>query len=97
MDVFLLQNRFESAVSNYDTARRYNAKFILLLNDLWGADGTQPAGSVFPGDDGDWDNYDSFIVNVIAGINSNSMFTDLAVDIWNEPDAGTLFWNGSKA
>ncbi|KAJ3882510.1 glycoside hydrolase family 39 protein [Lentinula edodes] len=90
------KNRFESAVSNYDTARRYNAKFILLLNDLWGADGTQPAGSVFPGDDGDWDNYDSFIVNVIAGINSNSMFTDLAVDIWNEPDAGTLFWNGNQ-
>ncbi|KAJ4482405.1 glycoside hydrolase family 39 protein [Lentinula aciculospora] len=88
------KNRFESAVSNYNTARRFNAKFILLLNDLWGTDGTQPAGSVLPGDDGDWDNYDS--VNVIAGINSNSMFTGLAVDLWNEPDAGTLFWNGNQ-
>jgi len=66
------------------------------LNDLWGADGTQPAGSVFPGDDDDWDSYQSFLVNVIAGIQSNSM-TDIAIDIWNEPDGGTTFWNGNQA
>ncbi|KAF9066493.1 glycoside hydrolase family 39 protein [Rhodocollybia butyracea] len=90
------KNRFESAVANYDTARTFNAKFVILMNDLWGADGTQPAGSVFPGDDGDWDNYNSFLVNVIAGINSNNMFTGVAIDIWNEPDAGTAFWNGNQ-
>ncbi|KIK50754.1 glycoside hydrolase family 39 protein [Collybiopsis luxurians FD-317 M1] len=90
------QGRFASAVSNYQTARRFNAKFILLLNDLWGADGTQPAGSVFPGDGGSWTSYDSFISDIISGINANNMLAGLAIDIWNEADLGTVFWNGNQ-
>ena len=46
--------RFNSALSNYRTCREHGAKFQLLLHDMWGADGTENATALFPGDDGDW-------------------------------------------
>jgi hypothetical protein len=62
--------------------------FILLPHDLWGADGA--AISRFPGDNGDWTDYDNFLTRVINDVKA----TGVAVqwDIWNEPNI-TLFWN----
>ncbi|KAH7156082.1 hypothetical protein EDB81DRAFT_840306 [Dactylonectria macrodidyma] len=37
------QGRWKSALSNYCTTRRRGGKFILLIHDLWGTDGTQGA------------------------------------------------------
>jgi hypothetical protein len=49
--------RFQSALSNYHTAREYGARFQLLLHDMWGADGGEASNAPFPGDNGDWTRY----------------------------------------
>jgi ricin-type beta-trefoil lectin protein len=63
-------------------------KFVLLPHDLWGADGAGIAR--FPGDNGDWTDYDRFLTRVFADVRA----TGVAVqwDIWNEPNI-TIFWN----
>jgi len=86
-------------------ARRWNATraqllrtqalggtFVLLPHDLWGADGYPITR--FPGDNGDWTDYDAFLTRVIADVRA----TGVAVqwDIWNEPNLG-LFWNRPQA
>ncbi|MFG1885654.1 RICIN domain-containing protein [Micromonospora sp. NPDC049102] len=84
---------------NYD--RRWNAtlaqarrtaalggQFILLPHDLWGADG---AGiSRFPGDNGNWTDYDNFLNRVIGDVRASGLTVQW--DIWNEPNI-TIFWN----
>jgi hypothetical protein len=91
-----MQNRFASALSNYQTARKYNAQFIFLIHDLWGADGTQNASAPYPGDDGDWTSWDEFLTLWISDMNANEATAGLSVDIWNEPDL-TAFWNAPQA
>lgn len=86
------QIRFDSALSNYQTTRKYGGTFILLPHDIWGADGTQSSSAVYPGDDGDWSNYDNFLTQLVADMKANDMTDDVVIDIWNEPD-GTSFWN----
>lgn len=49
--------RFRSALSNWKTCRQYNARFQLILPDLWGADTTESDSAPFPGDNGDWSRY----------------------------------------
>lgn len=63
---------------------------ILLVSDIWGADGTQ--GIAMPGDNGDWTSYDDFLTSIISNIDSNNMLPGLDYEIWNEPDLGTVFW-----
>jgi hypothetical protein len=58
------QVRFASALSNYRTARKYNADFIFLIHDLWGADGTQNSTAPYPGDNGDWTSWDDYLTQV---------------------------------
>ncbi|MFY1576271.1 RICIN domain-containing protein [Verrucosispora sp. WMMD703] len=72
-------------------ARRTNAlggEFILLPHDLWGADGA--AISRFPGDNGNWTDYDNFLNRVISDVRAAGLTVQW--DIWNEPNI-TLFWN----
>ncbi|GAB1818817.1 RICIN domain-containing protein [Herbidospora sp. RD11066] len=67
-------------------------QFILLPHDLWGADG---AGiSRFPGDNGDWTDYDNFLTRVIDDVRSAGITVQW--DLWNEPNI-TLFWNRSQS
>lgn len=95
-------------ISNYKTARKYNAQFILKLSDIWGADGTQATSAIWPGDNGSWTGsffrwleqssdlldteYDRFLTQLVADLKANSMTTALKILIWNEPDLGTAFW-----
>lgn len=84
--------RFESTLSNYRTTRKYNGIFILLVHDLWGADGSSIP--LFPGDNGDWTQTDAFLKQLIDDLRANEMLEDLVLDIWNEPDL-TTFWGRS--
>lgn len=79
-------------LSNYHSARQFNADFIFLIHDLWGADGTQNASAPYPGDGGDWGSWDSYLDHVIADMRANQMTDGMIIDIWNEPDL-SLFWN----
>ncbi|MFF5297028.1 RICIN domain-containing protein [Paractinoplanes globisporus] len=63
-------------------------KFVLLAHDLWGADGA--AISRFPGDNGDWTDYNNFLTRLFADVRATGV--PVQWDIWNEPNI-TLFWN----
>lgn len=82
--------RFNSTLSNYRTARANGGDFIMLVHDIWGADG----GSVskFPGDNGDWSETDKYLTQLVSDIQKNSMLDGLVLDLWNEPDID-IFWN----
>ncbi len=63
-------------------------KFVLLPHDLWGADG---AGiSRFPGDNGNWTDYDNFLTRVFSDVQAAGLTVQW--DIWNEPNL-SIFWN----
>lgn len=84
--------RFESAFSNYQTTRKYGGDFILLLSDLWGAQGGYTDTTPFPGDNGNWTFMEEFLDQVISDMISYGMIDDVAVDLWNEPDGNETFW-----
>lgn len=84
--------RWNSTLSNYRTTRKYGGTFILLVHDLWGADGKSIAR--YPGDDGDWTETDAFLQQLASDIRTNEILEDLVIDIWNEPDL-TAFWDRS--
>ncbi|WP_158853536.1 RICIN domain-containing protein [Saccharothrix deserti] len=68
--------------------RSLGGEFILLPHDLWGADG-YPI-SRFPGDNGNWTDYDNFLTRLIDDVRATG--APVQWDIWNEPNI-TLFWN----
>ncbi|KAF2183546.1 glycoside hydrolase family 39 protein [Zopfia rhizophila CBS 207.26] len=90
------QARFQSTLSNYKTARKFGASFNLLIHDLWGADTTETSADPFPGDNGDWVNFDNFMTRLISDLKANNMLPGLIIDIWNEPDL-SYFWKRSES
>jgi hypothetical protein len=68
--------------------RSLGGEFILLPHDLWGADG-YPI-SRFPGDNGNWTDYDNFLTRLINDVRATG--APVQWDLWNEPNI-TLFWN----
>jgi len=68
--------------------RSLGGEFILLVHDLWGADG-YPI-SRFPGDNGNWTDYDNFLTRLINDVRATGV--PVQWDLWNEPNI-TLFWN----
>ena len=84
--------RLNSALSNYRTTRKYGGSFILLIHDLWGADGSNIPK--YPGDNGNWTDTDAFLEKVANDLTTNEMLEGLVLDLWNEPDL-TIFWNRS--
>jgi hypothetical protein len=90
-----IQNRFNSALNNYKTARQYGARFQILVADLWGADGT--AKIAMPGDNGDWTYYDQFLSALFTQIKNNGMTAGLDFEIWNEPDLSNVFWQRTES
>ncbi|GLW22772.1 beta-xylosidase [Microbispora amethystogenes] len=68
--------------------RSLGGEFVLLVHDLWGADG-YPI-SRFPGDNGNWTDYDNFLTRLINDVRATG--APVQWDIWNEPNI-TLFWN----
>lgn len=71
------------------TAAPYNATYHLLVSDIWGADTTQPANTVYPCDNGDCSNWASFVDRLVTDVQASGV--RVSYDIWNEPD-GTGFW-----
>jgi hypothetical protein len=72
--------------------RSLGGEFIILPHDLWGADG-YPI-SRFPGDNGNWADYDAFLTRLIDDV--RAIGAPVQWDIWNEPNI-TLFWNRPQA
>jgi hypothetical protein len=68
--------------------RSLGGEFILLVHDLWGADG-YPI-SRFPGDNGNWTDYDNFLTRLISDVRATG--APVQWDLWNEPNI-SLFWN----
>ncbi len=68
--------------------RSLGGEFVLLVHDLWGADG-YPI-SRFPGDNGNWADYDSFLTRLLDDVRATG--APVQWDLWNEPNI-TLFWN----
>ncbi|WIM93008.1 RICIN domain-containing protein [Actinoplanes oblitus] len=76
-------------------ARRTSAlggTFVMLVHDLWGADGL--SSPQWPGDNGDWSTFDAFYTRLIADVRASGL--PVQWDIWNEPD-GAGFWGASQA
>ncbi|KAL2869392.1 glycoside hydrolase superfamily [Aspergillus lucknowensis] len=84
--------RFESTLSNYRSTRKYGGDFILLVHDLWGADGGSSADALFPGDNGDFGEFDAFLDQLKKDVEDNDMLEGLILDLWNEPELD-IFWN----
>ena len=81
------ERRWASTLAQYRRTVALGGKFILLVHDLYGADGT--AIDRWPGDGGDFSDFESFLDRLVedvgvAGINPQW-------DLWNEPDLD-LFW-----
>ncbi|RSM85718.1 beta-xylosidase [Kibdelosporangium aridum] len=80
--------RWNSTRAQLLRTRALGGEFILLPHDLWGADG-YPI-SRFPGDNGNWTDYDNFLTRLIDDVRATG--APVQWDIWNEPNLG-LFWN----
>jgi hypothetical protein len=72
--------------------RALGGEFVLLPHDLWGADGFPI--SRFPGDGGNWTDYDNFLTRLINDVRATG--APVQWDLWNEPNI-TLFWNRPQA
>ena len=88
------EGRLESTLSNYRTSRKYGAEFTILPHDLWGTDHAN-SSTVWPGDNGDWTDYDKFIQTILADLQRNNALEGMVFDIWNEPE-GSFFWQRSQ-
>ncbi|RAO66687.1 uncharacterized protein BHQ10_002699 [Talaromyces amestolkiae] len=82
--------RLNSTLTDYKTCREFNAGFILLPHDVWGTDQAN-SSTVWPGDNGDWTDYDNFVTTLMSDLAANDALEGLVWDIWNEPD-GSWFW-----
>jgi hypothetical protein len=80
--------RWNSTRAQLLRTRSLGGEFILLVHDLWGADGYPITR--FPGDNGNWSDYDSFLTRLINDVQATG--APVQWDIWNEPNI-TLFWN----
>ncbi|WP_405848667.1 RICIN domain-containing protein [Streptomyces sp. NBC_01518] len=85
------QTRWASTLAQYKRTAALGGTFVLLPHDLWGADGTTSQG--WPGDNGDWTQFDAFVTQLISDVKANNMTVQW--DLWNEPD-GSGFWGASQ-
>lgn len=88
----LYERRWNATLAQARRTIALGGAFILLPHDLWGADG-YPI-SRFPGDSGDWTDYDNFLTRVIADVRAAGITVQW--DIWNEPNL-SIFWNRPQA
>ncbi|WP_232838192.1 RICIN domain-containing protein [Streptomyces geranii] len=86
------QTRWASTLAQYKRTVALGGTFVLLPHDLWGADGNTVQG--WPGDNGDWTQFDAFLTQLISDVKANNMTVQW--DLWNEPD-GSNFWAPSQS
>ncbi|KAJ7512235.1 glycoside hydrolase superfamily [Mycena galericulata] len=89
--------RFQDVLSNFQTARQFNAQFILKMSDLWGTDGTQGANAAYPGVGTDFTEFNAYLTQLVSDLKANGMTTNIKLLIWNEPDLPGVFWGGTMA
>lgn len=89
----MVRQQYDRMVSVSD-----DAEYVIRMSDLWGGDGVTLADSdPYPGDDGDWSSYESFVDQVVGDVNATGMDRSrIQYEIWNEPDYD-LFWPRSTA
>lgn len=85
------QTRWNATLAQYKRTVALGGTFVILPHDLWGADGTTSQG--FPGDNGDWTQFDNFLSQLFSDVKANNMTVEW--DLWNEPD-GSGFWARSQ-
>jgi hypothetical protein len=81
------QTRWNATLAQYKRTVALGGTFILLPHDLWGADST--TSQPFPGDNGDWTTFDTFVNQLFSDVKANNMTVEW--DLWNEPN-GQGFW-----
>ncbi|MCF4120194.1 RICIN domain-containing protein [Antribacter sp. KLBMP9083] len=86
------QTRWNATLAQYKRTKALGGTFVILPHDLWGADGTTNTG--FPGDNGNWTQFDNFVNQLISDVKANNMTVEW--DLWNEPDLGG-FWGRSQS
>ncbi|WP_189939263.1 beta-xylosidase, partial [Streptomyces sulfonofaciens] len=84
------RRRLDSALAQ---ARRlasapHHATYDLLVSDVWGADTTQPASTVYPCTGGDCGNWEAFLRRLAQDVAASGV--RVRYDVWNEP-AGAFF------
>src|ERR1017187_10315521 len=80
--------RWATVKAYYSKAKEIGATVIILVSDLWGED---PACATprFPGDGGDWTDYNKFMTQLISDAQALGMTgPDVRWDLQNEPDVG---------
>ena len=85
------QTRWAATLAQYKRTAALGGTFIILPHDLWGADGT--TNQAFPGDNGDWTQFDNFVNQLFSDVKANNMTVQW--DLWNEAD-GSGFWARSQ-
>lgn len=78
------KGRLNSTLSNYETCRKYDAKFLILPHDIWGTDHAN-ASTVWPGDNGDWTDYDNFIDTLLSDLAAADALEGMVFEIWYFP------------
>ncbi|MFI2435720.1 RICIN domain-containing protein [Streptomyces sp. NPDC018693] len=86
------QTRWRATLAQYQRTVALGGTFVILPHDLWGADGT--TSQPFPGDNGNWTQFDNFVRQLISDVKANNMTVQW--DLWNEPDLGG-FWDRSQS
>jgi len=87
--------RWNAEKAYYARAKTLGAHFEMIIAGLWGADGvcTVPR---WPGDNGNWSEYDTFVDQIIADVKAAGMTgSDVRWDLWNEPNI--FFWGASQS
>jgi len=87
--------RWNFVKAYYAKSQAVGATFIMILAPLWGSDGVCNVPS-WPGDNGNWTQFDNFLTQVINDAKANGMTgSNVRWDIWNEPDI--FFWGASQS
>ncbi|KAG5755616.1 hypothetical protein H9Q70_001763 [Fusarium xylarioides] len=84
------ENRMKEVMGNYQAAKKYGAKFICLYETLYGE--WDVNNGPYPGDNGNWADWDRFTQAVIADMKSYGVsLDDFIIEIFNEVD-GPWYW-----
>lgn len=91
--------RWRNVVDRFRRAALLGAEYCIVTSDLWGANGVDiKPTDPYPGDNGDWSNYERFVTQVIADVHAAGMRPDqVQLEIWNEPDYGAVYWPRPKS
>jgi hypothetical protein len=87
LKVQLHRTSFEIGSALAERMKRLGIQQQIVISDSWGY------AAVHPGDGGDWTKWEEFVAHMVKQARQRGMTPQW--DIWNEPDASTLFWKRS--